>query len=140
MTYEPTAAIAAGVHTTVLASPAAARVANRMADHVPPTPEYPCIRQTVRGKPMGAVADNRIWEVDIELDVFSTQLGWTEAKAIANDLVGAFDPPAAVMTVVGWTVVFQSVMGVAEVPDEQAGNALVKQLTVYVHAQVERAA
>lgn len=137
---QPLGALSAALQMAILASPVGALVQHRVADHLPMTPRYPCVRHTTRGRPIGTIADNRVWSCDAELDVFSTIAGWREAKAVAAALVTLLEPPAAVLVVAGWVVIVQTHTGVAEIPDAQAGDEVVKQLTVYGHFQLERAA
>ncbi len=129
-TNHPLADITAAVVGALKGSPAIAD--DRIVNVLPENPPYPVVLVTTRGRPVGNLADLRVWECETELDIYNDQsarAGDRQCLEIADAIMAVLSVRLAVS---GWDVVVQTVTDMYQIPDDIINDTPVRHWTVPV--------
>ena len=100
---QPVAAVLAGLKRVATTPAISALVPGGVRNDLPPSPTYPAVRLWARGKPVGPIAGASVWDVNVEIWIYSTASGDAEALAIAEAIDGELK--AHGLTLDGWAAV-----------------------------------
>lgn len=136
LTGHPLSDLTAGLITTLTTSGLHDTV-SAIVPQLPQNPTYPIVRVTARGTPsFSAMNAARDWRCEVELDIYSSFPGDTEARAIADDITTLLNQQP--LTVDGWTVTLVSLLDLYKIEDEFVNEQMVTRWTlpflVWIHA------
>lgn len=96
-------------------------------NQLPEDPTFPAVRYTVRGRPTGAIADQRRWQLDVEIDVLSAYTGDLEGLQVAEQIFSCVN--FVDLNADGWETPVSSVTDLYPVPDEEIDGRPIKRWT-----------
>jgi hypothetical protein len=130
----PLADITAAIVEALRGSPLIA--GGRIVNALPEKPTYPVVRVVTRGRPVGHLADSKVWECESEVDVYSERNGDRECLEIADAVMGVLGTR---LIVSGWAIPVQSVLDCYPIPDDIVNDTPVKHWTIPVLVRAVRA-
>jgi hypothetical protein len=137
-TYIPLDNLRVGLQTLLAVDALLSIVPGGVVDQLPETPDYEIVRVVTRGKPIGAIADARVWECEAEIDIYSIAPNTSNALSVADVIFGLLNHQVPVVD--GWTVIQMAVLDITPIEGEQVGDQQVHRWLIPVLISIEKSA